>query len=37
MKPVDVNVNFLCHLETSENHRFFVFRGHKREYRPEMG
>ena len=27
MKPVVLNVNFLCHLETSENHRFFMFLG----------
>ena len=27
MKPVEVNVNFLCHLETSENHRFFMLLG----------
>ena len=27
MKPVEVNVNFLYHLETSENHRFFMFLG----------
>ena len=25
MKPVEVNVNFLYHLETLENHRFFMF------------
>ena len=25
MKPVEVNVNLLYHLETSENHRFFMF------------
>ena len=30
MKPVEVNVNFLYHLETLENHRFFMFlRGTK--------
>ena len=30
MKPVEVNVNFLYHLETLENHRFFMFlRGAK--------
>ena len=30
MKPVEVNVIFLCHLETLENHRFFMFlRGTK--------
>ena len=27
MKPVEVNVNYLCHLETSENHRCFRFLG----------
>ena len=27
MKPVEVNVNLLYHLETSENHRFFMFLG----------
>ena len=27
MKQVDVNVSFLYHLETSENHRFFMFLG----------
>ena len=27
MKPVEVNVNFLYHLETSGNHRFFMFWG----------
>ena len=27
MKPVDVNVNFLYHLETLENHRFFMLLG----------
>ena len=27
MKPVEINGNFLCHLETSENHRFFMFLG----------
>ena len=27
MEPVKVNVNFLYHLETSENHRFFMFLG----------
>ena len=27
MKPVEVNVNFLYHLETSENHRFFMLLG----------
>ena len=27
MKPVDVNVTFLYHLETSEKHRFFMFLG----------
>ena len=27
MKPVEVNVNILYHLETSENHRFFMFLG----------
>ena len=27
MKQVEVNVNFLYHLETSENHRFFMFLG----------
>ena len=25
MKPVEVNVNFLYHLEILENHRFFMF------------
>ena len=27
MKPVEVNVNLLYHLEISENHRFFMFLG----------
>ena len=27
MKPVEVNVNFLYHLETSESHIFFIFLG----------
>ena len=27
MKPVEVNVNFLYHLEPSENHRRFMFLG----------
>ena len=27
MKPVEVNVNFLYHLETSKYHRFFMFSG----------
>ena len=27
MKPAEVNVNFLYHLETSENHRLFMFLG----------
>ena len=27
MKPVEANVNFLYHLETSENLRFFMFLG----------
>ena len=27
MKPVEVNVYFLHHLETSENHNFFTFLG----------
>ena len=27
MKTVVVNVNFLYHLETSENHRFFMLLG----------
>ena len=27
MKPVEANVNLLYHLETSENHRFFMFSG----------
>ena len=27
MKQVEVIVNFLYHLETSENHRFFIFLG----------
>ena len=27
MKPVEVNVNFLYHLETLENHRLFMFLG----------
>ena len=27
MGPVEVNVNFLYHLETSENHKFFMFLG----------
>ena len=25
MKPVEVNVNLLYHLQTSENNRFFTF------------
>ena len=25
MKPVEVNANFLYPLETSENHKFFMF------------
>ena len=30
IKPVEVNVDFLYNLETSENHRFFMFlRGTK--------
>ena len=30
MKPAEVNVNFLYHFETLENHRFFMFlRGTK--------
>ena len=38
MKPVEINVNFLYHFETPENHRFFMFLGgRKREYCPEMG
>ena len=31
MKPVEVNVNFLHHMEASENHRFFMFLGGKKE------
>ena len=27
MKPVEVSVNLLYHLERSENHRFFMFLG----------
>ena len=27
MKPVEVNVNFLYDLETSENHKLFIFLG----------
>ena len=27
MKPVEVNVNFSYHVETSENHIFFMFLG----------
>ena len=27
MKPVEVNVNFLYHLETSESLKFFMFLG----------
>ena len=27
MKPVEVNLNFLYHLETSESHKFFMFLG----------
>ena len=27
MKPIEVNVNFLYHLETLENHRFCMFLG----------
>ena len=27
MNPVEANVNFLYHLETSENYRFFMFLG----------
>ena len=27
MKQVEVNVNFLYHLETLENHRFIMFLG----------
>ena len=27
MEPVEVNVNFLYHWETSESHRSFVFLG----------
>ena len=27
IKQVEVNVNFLYHLETSENHIFFMFLG----------
>ena len=27
MKPVEVNVNLFYHLETSENHRLFMFLG----------
>ena len=27
MKPVEVNVNFFYPLETSENHRLFMFPG----------
>ena len=30
MKPVEVNINFLYHLETSENHRFFMFLGEQK-------
>ena len=30
MKPVEADVNFLYHLETSENHRFFMFLGGKK-------
>ena len=30
MKPVEVNVNILYHLET-ENHRFFMFLGGTKE------
>ena len=36
IKPVEVNVNFLYHLETSENHRYFVFSAYRREHWPEM-
>ena len=31
MKPVEVNVNFLYHLETSENHGCFMFLGGTKE------
>ena len=31
MKPVEVNVNFLYHLGTSENYRFFMFLGDTKE------
>ena len=31
MKPVEVNVNFLYDMETSENQRFFMFLGGKKE------
>ena len=31
MKPVEVNVSFLYHLETSENDRFFMFLGGTKE------
>ena len=27
MKPVEVSVDFLYHLETSKSHRFFMFLG----------
>ena len=27
MKPVEVNVYFLYHLETSQDHKFFIFLG----------
>ena len=37
MKPVEVNVNLLYHLET-ENHRFFyVFRGVQKEILTRKG
>ena len=36
MKPVEVNVNILYPLETSENHRLFMFPGDtKRNIDPE--
>ena len=30
MKPVEANANFVCHLETSKSHRFFMFLGCKK-------
>ena len=36
MDPVEDNVNLLYHLETSENHRFFMFlRGTQRNIDPK--